>query len=73
MRTELIVWACLALALIAAETFVPGAFLLWLGLAAAAVWALLLVLPLPPLWQAIVFTVLAFVSVGVYVRFFRGR
>lgn len=73
MRTELIVWACLALALIAAETFVPGAFLLWLGLAAAAVWALLLFLPLPPLWQAIVFVVLSFVSVGVYMRFFRGR
>lgn len=73
MRTELIVWACLALALIAAETFVPGAFLLWLGLAAAAVWALLLFLPLSPLWQAIVFVLLAFVSVGVYMRFFRGR
>ena len=73
MRTELIVWACLALALIAAETLVPGAFLLWLGFAAAAVWALLMVLPLSPLWQAIAFVVLAFVSVGIYIRFFRDR
>ena len=37
MRTELIVWAGLALLLIAAETLAPGVFLLWLGFAAAAV------------------------------------
>lgn len=73
MRTDLIVWGCLALALMAAETLVPGAFLLWLGFAAAAVWLLLWVLPLSPLWQVIVFTVLAFVSVGIYIRFFRDR
>ncbi len=73
MRTDLIVWGCLALALMAAETLVPGAFLLWLGFAAAAVWLLLWVLPLSPLWQVIVFTVLAFVSVGVYIRFFRDK
>lgn len=73
MRTELIVWGCLALALIAAETLVPGAFLLWLGFAAAAVWALLFVVPLDPLWQVVAFVVLAFVSVGVYIKYFRGR
>lgn len=73
MRTDLIVWGCLALALMAAETLVPGAFLLWLGFAAAAVWLLLWLLPLSPLWQVIVFTVLAFVSVGVYIRFFRDK
>ncbi len=73
MRTELIVWGCLALALVAAETLVPGAMLLWLGLAAAAVWALLLAFPMAPLWQVVAFVVLSFVSVGIYMRFFRGR
>ncbi len=73
MRTELIVWGCLALALVAAETLVPGAMLLWLGLAAAAVWALLLAFPMAPLWQVVAFVVLSFVSVGIYMRYFRGR
>lgn len=73
MRTELIVWGCLALALIAAETLVPGAFLLWLGFAAAAVWALLFFVPLDPLWQVVAFVVLAFASVGAYMKYFRGR
>ena len=73
MRTELIVWGCLALALVAAETLVPGAMLLWLGLAAAAVWALLLAFPMAPLWQVVAFVVLSFVSVGIYMRFFCGR
>ncbi len=73
MRTELIVWASMALVLIAAETLVPGAFLLWLGFAAAAVWALLFFVPMEPLWQAIAFVVLSFVSVGIYVKFFRGQ
>lgn len=73
MRTELIVWAALALLLMAAETLAPGVFLLWLGFAAAAVFALLLVVPLPPVWQAVAFIVLAFVSIAVYVKFFRGQ
>ena len=73
MRTELIVWAGLALLLMAAETLAPGVFLLWLGFAAAAVFALLLVMPLPPVWQAVAFIVLAFVSIAVYVKFFRGQ
>jgi membrane protein implicated in regulation of membrane protease activity len=73
MRTELIVWASVALVLIAAETLIPGAFLLWLGFAAAAVWAVLFFVPLEPLWQVITFVVLAFVSVGIYVKFVRGQ
>lgn len=73
MRTELIVWAGLALLLMAAETLAPGVFLLWLGFAAAAVFAILLVVPLPPVWQAVAFIVLAFVSIGLYVKFFRGQ
>ena len=73
MRTELIVWAGLALLLMAAETLAPGVFLLWLGFAAAAVFAILLVVPLPPVWQAVAFIVLAFLSIALYVRFFRGQ
>ena len=74
MRTELIVWGAVALLLIAADTLAPGVFLLWLGLAAAAVFTLLLVVPgIPPIWQAVAFVALAFVSIMVYVKFFRGK
>jgi membrane protein implicated in regulation of membrane protease activity len=74
MRFELIVWGGLALLLIAAETLAPGVFMLWLGLAAAVVFALLLVVPgIPPIWQAIAFVLLAFVSIMVYVKFFRDK
>ncbi len=71
MRTELIVWACVALLLMAAEMLVPGAFMLWLGFAAAGVFALLLVLPLTPIWQAVAFGLMAILSVAVYWRVFR--
>jgi len=72
MRIELIVWAGLALLLIAAESMLPGVFLLWLGIAAAAVFLVLLAVPdLAPVWQAVVFVGLAFVSIGAYVKFFR--
>lgn len=74
MRLELIVWGGLALLLIAAETLAPGVFMLWLGLAAAVVFAMLLVVPgIPPIWQAIAFVLLAFVSIVVYVKFFRDK
>jgi len=73
MRTELIVWAGLALLLMAAETLAPGVFMLWLGFAAAAVFAILLVVPLPPVWQAVAFIVLAFLSIAVYMKYFRGK
>lgn len=74
MRTAMIVWAGLALALMAAETLAPGVFLLWLGFAAAAMFLALLVVPdLAPVWQATGFVLLSFVSIGVYVKFFRGR
>ena len=74
MRTEVIAWAVLALLLIAAETLAPGVFMLWLGLAAAVVFTLLLVVPgIPPIWQAIAFVLLAFVSIMVYVKFFRDK
>jgi membrane protein implicated in regulation of membrane protease activity len=72
MRTELIVWACVALLLMAAEMLAPGAFMLWLGFAAAGVFTLLLFLPgLEPVWQAVAFGVMAIVSVTLYWRLFR--
>jgi membrane protein implicated in regulation of membrane protease activity len=71
MRTELIVWACVSLLLMAAEMLAPGAFMLWLGFAAAGVFALLLVVSLTPVWQAVVFALLSIVSVSMYWRIFR--
>ena len=73
MRIELMVWAGLALALVAAEALVPGVFLLWMGLAAATVFVLLLALDLAPVWQAVAFVLLAFAWIGVYMAFFRKR
>ena len=72
MRTEAIFWACLALLLIAAEVLAPGVFLLWLGVAAAAVFAIVLLVPgVPPLVQAIAFVLLSFGLIAVYRHFFR--
>ena len=56
MRAEVIAWAVLALLLIAAETLAPGAFLLWMGLAAAAVFLGVLLVPgIPVLAQVAAF------------------
>ena len=72
MRTEVIAWAVLALLLIAAETLAPGAFLLWMGLAAAAVFLGVLLVPgIPVLAQAAAFVVLSFVAIQVYRKWFR--
>lgn len=58
-------WAGLALALFAAEAVLPGAFLLWLGFAAAAMALVDWILPSLSLTaQAILFAVLAMLSVG---------
>ncbi|MBW8369199.1 MAG: NfeD family protein [Arenimonas sp.] len=74
MRVELMVWGGLALLLIAAETLAPGVFMLWLGLAAAVVFVLLLVFPdLPPIGQAIAFVSLGFAAIAIYMRFFRNK
>ena len=72
MRMEVIVWACLALGLIAAEVLAPGVFLLWLGVAAALVLVLVLVLPdLGMLWQAVAFVVFSLALIPAYRHFFR--
>ena len=66
-------WLGLALLLIAAETFVPGAFLLWFGIAAAVMGLIVWLIPdLPVLGQIIVFAVLSALAVGAYRRWFRG-
>ena len=74
MRWEMVIWAALAVLLIAAETFVPGAFLLWLGIAAAGVFVLVSFIgDLNVLAQVIAFVVLSFVSIAVYRAWFRQR
>lgn len=68
------VWAVVALVLIAAEIIAPGAFMLWLGIAAAATCAIVLVAPgLGLAAQMVAFAVLSLLSVLAYLRFFRGR
>ena len=74
MRWDVFAGAALALLLFAAEALAPGAFMLWLGLAAAAVFLGVLLVPgIPMLAQAAAFVVLGFVSVQVYRTWFRGR
>jgi inner membrane protein len=52
-------WTALGVALLALEALVPGAFMLWFGLAALATAVLVAVLPIPLPMQWIVFGVLA--------------
>jgi inner membrane protein len=74
MPKIVIFWFGLSLALMAAETIVPGAFLLWLGLAAGVMGVLLYLLPeMTPLWQALIFGLLSLISVFIYRRWFHGR
>ncbi|PNS07403.1 NfeD family protein [Solilutibacter silvestris] len=74
MRTEVVVWAALALLLFAAEAMAPGAFMLWLGLAAAATFALVLLMPgMAVLAQVVVFAVLSVIAILIYQRWFRKR
>ena len=67
-------WWVLALVLIAGEVLVPGYFLLWIGIAAAAMGVIVFALPtLAVLAQAVAFAVLAFISCFVYWKFVRPR
>jgi membrane protein implicated in regulation of membrane protease activity len=73
-NTETMTWAVVTVLLFAAEAMAPGAFMLWLGFAAAAVFAIVLVVPnVPVLAQVAAFVVLSFVSIQVYRSWFRGR
>ena len=74
MRWDVFAWAAVTLLLFAAEAMAPGAFMLWLGFAAAAVFLGVLVVPgMPLLVQVGAFVVLSFVSIQVYRKWFRGR
>ena len=67
-------WWLLALILIGAELLLPGFFLLWIGIAAAAMGVVLWVVPtLGMLAQAIVFGVLAFTACVLYAKLLRPR
>jgi membrane protein implicated in regulation of membrane protease activity len=66
-------WWLLALVLIGAELMLPGFFMLWVGIAAAAMGVILLFAPeLSFIAQAVLFTVLALVSCFGYWRFIKG-
>jgi membrane protein implicated in regulation of membrane protease activity len=74
MRWDVFAWAAIALLLFAAEALAPGAFMLWLGFAAVAVFLAVLLVPgIPVLAQAAGFIVLGFVSIQVYRKWFRAR
>lgn len=74
MRWDVSIWAALALVLMAAEALAPGAFMLWMGFAAAVMFALVLLVPgMSLLVQVALFVVLSFVSIQVYLRWFRNR
>lgn len=67
-------WWVVAIGLLAVEMFVPGAFFLWMGFSAAAVGALLLLLPAMGFKvQLGVFAVLSIVAVAVARVYLRRR
>jgi membrane protein implicated in regulation of membrane protease activity len=72
MSNNVIFWLSLGLVLMAAETIVPGAFLLWFGVAGLVMAALVWLLPdLHGLAQAVLFGGLAVAAVQVYRFYFR--
>ena len=74
MRWDVFAWAAIALLLFAAEALAPGAFMLWLGFAAVAVFMAVLLVPgIPVLAQVAAFIALGFVSIQVYRKWFRAR
>ena len=74
MRWDVFAWAALALLLFAVEAMAPGAFMLWLGFAAAAVFLAVLLVPgLNLLVQIALFVMLSFVSIQIYRTWFRAR
>ena len=74
MRWDVVSWAAVALLLFAAEAMAPGAFMLWMGFAATAVFLGVLLIPgVPVLWQVVAFVALSFVSIQIYRRWFRSN
>jgi len=74
LRWDVVAWAAVALLLFAAEALAPGAFMLWMGFAAVAVFLAVLLVPgIPLLAQVAAFVVLSFVSIQVYRKWVRGK
>jgi len=74
MRWEVVGWGALALLLFAAEALAPGAFMLWIGIGAAAVFLIVALLPgIPLLWQVVAFVLLSVVAIQCYRRWGRTR
>lgn len=72
MRWDVVGWGALALLLFAAEAMAPGAFMLWIGIGAAAVFLIVAFLPgIPLLWQVVAFVVLSVVAIQCYRRWGR--
>jgi hypothetical protein len=65
-------WWLLALVLVGIELLIPGYFMLWIGIAAAAMGLILTFLPtLSVLTEAVLFAALALVSCFIYWKFVR--
>lgn len=65
-------WWTLGFVLLALETLVPGATLLWFGLAALGVGAVVLVIPgLGAIGQVVLFGVFSAITLAIYWKFFR--
>jgi len=74
MRWEVVGWGVLALLLFAAEALAPGAFMLWIGIGAAAVFVIVALVPgIPLLWQVVGFVLLSVVAIQCYRRWGRTR
>ncbi|MGB3391830.1 MAG: NfeD family protein [Stenotrophomonas sp.] len=74
MRWEVVAWAALTVVLFAAEALAPGAFMLWMGFAAAAVFLAVWAFDgFSVLMQVVLFVVLSFVSIQIYRTWFRQR
>ena len=74
LRWDVVTWAAIALLLFAAEALAPGAFMLWMGFAAVAVFLGVLFVPgIPVLAQVAAFVVLSFVSIQIYRKWVRDR
>ncbi|GMQ88530.1 MAG: NfeD family protein [Gammaproteobacteria bacterium] len=66
-------WWILAAALIILEVFAPGAFFLWLGIAAVAVGGVIYVFPDTDWeYQLLLFSVLSVISIVIWRKYFRS-
>lgn len=66
-------WIVAGLVLLALEIFVPGGFLLWLGISGMVVGMITLLTPLSWPLQWLIFGVLALVTITLWIRFNRNR